>query len=404
MSSILKHRIIPGLAFILGVATCTSTSLMSISYTLIAILVLFTPNFVYEFKLALYDKWLIASWIFYLLFLIGVAYSVAPINLSLAMLIRLVGFLLMPLFFLAFKCANSGKLFLTGFLLGALLSVILSLCSFVFKTHILYGVKDNTWVVFHGHILHNAFIAIAAAYLLWFTLDKRLPLFTRTGAICLYLISFIDVLFIVNGRTGQIIILFLTVIVIIYHFKLKGIITVIILSIIVVPVLYLSPIVQKGIKDYRSDTFKYENGNSLTSIGLRYEFHQKSLELIKRSPFIGYGTGSFSTVYKNYTGFTGIRATTNPHCDWLWLGVELGIVGVMALAVFLVLSILELFKLSSFYRCGGITLVSAYVLASLQNSFFIDNVTGMTFIFILTALIASGKIEKNAKTFNKGTS
>ncbi|HLX53021.1 MAG TPA: hypothetical protein VKR58_03725, partial [Aquella sp.] len=43
----------PYLSFILGFAICTATSALSISYTAIAILVLFRVDFKYNFKLAM---------------------------------------------------------------------------------------------------------------------------------------------------------------------------------------------------------------------------------------------------------------------------------------------------------------------------------------------------------------
>jgi O-antigen ligase len=246
------------------------------------------------------------------------------------------------------------------------------------------------WVVFHGHILHNAFLAVAAAFCLWGVLDTRLSKQTRIWFFIAYLLCFIDILFIVNGRTGQLMLLAMSAFLFIYRFRLKGAMIIVALSIIITPLLYFSPMVQKGIKDYRSDSQKYENGDSMTSVGLRYEFHQKSTELIKLSPIFGTGTGSFKTVYQKYTGFTGIRATTNPHCDWLWIGVETGGLGLVAYALFLLLIIFNLYKLSTYYKCMGFTILLGYLLAGLQNSFFIDNVTGMTFIVIMTAIIVAG--------------
>lgn len=384
------EKLIPYISFILGLAICTATSALSISYTAIAVLVLFSTDFKYNFKLAMRNWYVIGGLLFYLVFLIAVLWTKAPLHDVSKMLARMIGYLLLPLFFMAFSINDSAKLLLKGFLIGAIFSAVLSILSFVFHHHLLYGIQDNTWVVFHGHILHNAFLAVAAIFCLWRILEPNLNRKAKIWFLIAYLICFIDVMFIVNGRTGQLMLLAMSAFLFVYRFRLKGAMALVALSIIVTPLLYFSPMVQKGIKDYRSDSQKYENGNSMTSVGLRYEFHQKSTELIKMAPVIGYGTGSFSSVYKNYTKFTGVRATTNPHCDWLWIGVETGGLGIAMYALFLLLTIFSLNKLSTYYKCMGFTLLLGYLLAGLQNSFFIDNVTGMAFIVIMTAIMVSG--------------
>ncbi|MCC2625721.1 MAG: hypothetical protein K0R14_1594 [Burkholderiales bacterium] len=384
------EKLIPYISFILGLSICTATSIMSVSYTLIAVLALFIPDFRGNLRLVIRNPYVAGGLIFYLIFVLAIFWTSGPLTEAFKMLIRMIGFLLLPLFFIAFNFKDSATLLLKGFLTGALLSAILSILSFMFQHHILYGIHDKMWVVFHGHILHNAFLAVAAAFCLWGALDTKLTKQSRIWFLIAYLLCFIDVLFIVNGRTGQVMLLAQSAFLFIYRFRLKGAMIIVALSIVIAPLLYFSPVLQKGIEDYRSDSQKYENGNSMTSVGLRNEFHQKSNELIRLSPIIGTGTGSFKTVYQKYTGFTGIRATTNPHCDWLWIGVETGALGIAAYALFLLLTIFNLYKLSTYYKCMGFTILLGYLLAGLKNSFFIDNVTGIAFIVIMAAIIVAG--------------
>lgn len=391
MKKLIEGRLLPSLSFILGVAICTSTSILSISYTLIAIVVLFRAEFFKHFKTTISNSYVVSGLLFYLVFLLAVLWTKAPIHDTWKMLVRIIEYLLLPLFYMAFQTNSSAKLLLRGFLIGAILSAMLSILSFLFKHHILYGTTDNMWVVFHGHILHNAFLAIASSFFLRDILDKEVTSKQKIFVIFCYLICFIDVIFIVNGRTGQLMLLAMSIFTIIYQLRFKGIIFLFLLSVIIGPLLYFSPIVRKGIADYNSDTKKYEQGNSVTSVGLRYEFHEKSKELIKQSPIIGYGTGSFRSVYQTYTNFTGVRATTNPHCDWLWIGVETGILGITIFSLFLLCTLLKIRDLIASHRCIGLTLILGYLLSSLQNSFFIDNVTGMAFIFIITAILIAGK-------------
>ena len=404
VSKLVENKFIPFFSFVLGVAICTSTSLMSISYVVIAVLVLslilFKPNFRSAFKATFQHKYVIGSVLFYMVFVCGILWSNAPIHDIFKMLIRIIGYLLAPLFLLAFQTNNSGPnnsgvLMLKGFIIGAVLSALLSTISYMFKYHILYGAQDDTWVAFHGHILHNAFLAVASCFLLLLTFNKQLNKKTRIYCFIAYLICFTNVLLVVNGRTGQLMLLIMNAFIFVYQFKLKGVLWLAGISVVVLPLLYFSPVVQKGIQEYHSDMSKYEQGNAQTSMGARVVFHKVSTALIMDHPLLGYGTGNFTPTYKQYITVRNIQEnTTNPHSDLLWIGVETGLLGIMTYILMIIFAVMNSFKLTNFYRGISLSLILGYLLASLQNSFFIDNVTGMAFGFILLGLIAAGLKEK----------
>lgn len=390
-SKLVENKLIPFFAFTLGVSICVSTSGMSISYVALAVLILFRSDFIPLFKQTLQSKYVQGSVIFYLVFVLAVCWSSAPIHSSGAMLTRMIGFILAPFLLLAFQTNNSGKVMLNGFILGALLTVSLSTLSYIFNHHILYGIHDGTWVVFHGHILHNAFMSIAASFLLLKVLDKESSRKIRISCLLAYILCLINVIFIVYGRTGQVMFVSMSAFVLLYQFRVKGLLLLAVVSVIALPLLYFSPMVQQGIHNYKSDMSKYESGDAQTSMGARLVFHKVSIALIKAKPLIGYGTGSFANEYSKYIAARGIKeVTVNPHRDIYWIAVETGALGVLAFALMLVLCVINLFQLPHFYRGVGLSLLLGYLLASIQNSFFIDNVTGMTFGFIMLSLIATG--------------
>lgn len=285
---------------------------------------------------------------------------------------------------------------LNGFIIGALLTAALSTLSCIFNHHILYGVPDNTWVVFHGHILHNAFMSIAGSFLLLKALDKELSKKVRVSYLAGYALCLVNVIFIVYGRTGQVMFVCMSAFVLLYQFRLKGVLLLVGISVIALPLLYFSPMVQQGIHNYKSDMTKYQSGDAQTSMGARLVFHKVSVALIKAKPLIGYGTGSFANEYSSYITARGIKeVTVNPHRDIYWIAVETGALGVLAFTLMLVSCFINLFQLPNFYRGVGLSLLFGYLLASIQNSFFIDNVTGMTFGFIMLGLIAAGTTSTN---------
>jgi O-antigen ligase len=204
------------------------------------------------------------------------------------------------------------------------------------------------------------------------------------------MICLVDILFIVNGRTGQIMVLIINAFLVLFRFKLRGTLLLLLAVIIIAPLLWISPIIQKGLYNYRHDISQYEQGNHWTSYGARKEFHKQSIKLIKDKPILGYGTGSFGKVYKAQNEMRHEPITSNPHRDILWIGVELGVVGICLFIYMLFSFIFACLKLDNlYYKCMGLSLIIGYIVASTENSFFIDNVTGMAFIFIILAILST---------------
>jgi len=388
---IVDNRLIPAFSFILGLSICTSTALMSAAYCLIIVAVMFRSNLLANIRYALTNKFVLLSFIFYLFLVLASLWSIGTWHDSFKMLSRIHGYLFAPLFYVAFITKDSAKIFLKGFLLGATISVVLSILSWLFNQHILYGIRDNSWVVFHGHILHNAFLAVASAILLLAALSNQFSNLVRITAAVLYSLCLVDILFIVVGRTGQIIFVAISLMVLIYRFRLRSIIFIVGILSLALPLLYFSPAIRAGVSAYNSDMAKYHDGDMQTSVGNRFVFHDVSMELVKHRPILGYGTGGFTAAYTSYANVHSIKElTTNPHRDILWVAVEGGIVAAILFVLTILAAIYESLKLSYYAKGASLIIIIGYLIASLQNSFFIDNVTGMAFIFIVLALMVIG--------------
>ena len=74
---------------------------------------------------------------------------------------------------------------------------------------------------------------------------------------------------------------------------------------------------------------------SQTSVGLRLEFYRNTLAIIHKHPLMGVGTGGFPQAYKQQVAGTDMNPTDNPHNEYLNILVQLGLAGlVMLLALF----------------------------------------------------------------------
>ena len=109
---------------------------------------------------------------------------------------------------------------------------------------------------------------------------------------------------------------------------------------------------------------------------IRYVFVKESLDRIIKKPILGYGTGSFGTIFNNEVKSGHVFDThTTPHNQYLYVWFELGILGLLLLLSIFFHQIRELFKKKD--GIHRILLPLSFMFLMLIDSYF--------FIFILTS-------------------
>lgn len=390
----LKNTLIPLICALLGLGIAISTALISFSYIVLAILVLivYTRSLSIVFK----NKYIMACVIFFVLVLSGTLWSDVGMHDRYKMVFRLSEYALAPLFFLGLQTNNSARYLLRAFVFGSIISAVFSLFAYLFKYPIFQGRHDTIfyWTVFRGHLLHDVFLAIASNFILWKILNFK-NINRRVFSLLMlgYILCLFDVMFLVQGRTGEIMMLAMNLSIVLFRFRWRGVIYGLIALIVIVPLLIkFSPAVKNGIASYNNDQIQLEQGNADTSTGLRKQFHANTLILIKERPLFGYGTGSFSYHYNELIKGTNQLSTNNPHGDWYLLAMELGVIGVLSFALIIMSNVMVLLKLSQEGKALGFSLLIGYLIASTQNSFFLDNVSGFAYISLMLAILNKYKL------------
>jgi len=256
--------------------------------------------------------------------------------------------------------------------------------------------------VFHDHIKHNtlmAFTVFVAAVLARSakTLKARIPWAVFS---CLALIN---VLFMVNGRTGHLIILVLLM----YYFfswgsRRKSIAAFFMTCLCIgllswtYPSNSLSTRARAVVNEIK--TWKYGEPQPMgSSSGLRLEFYTNSLKLIKKSPFIGTGTGSFQASYRELIKDTGFKQSDNPHNEFLMAGVQFGLMGILVLLSFF---FTQWRSAASLQKDEGILLARGLILtimtACMVASPLQDSAEGWFFALMSATLFAS---QSQTRTF-----
>lgn len=386
-------KILQGFAFLLGIAIPVSTALQNITILLTPLLVLLVPLL----RERLRDAWRMpvgrAALIFFALIVLGCTWSIATMPDRLNTVIKMRWLFLLPFliaFFSSRHLALSGTLgFVSGVVISALLSIFFAAMGWV-----VMAASQGDWSVFRTHSYHNYFIALTV-YGLSFALGRSD--LTRRWAcfiMLIILVLLLDAFFLVQGRSGQIVICALLVFFVAKKFHWRGFAIVSVALLFAYPLLKHFPNFESGIERGRQDIALYQKGDTETSIGLRLEFYKNSLELIKRNPWLGYGTGAFPLAYRELTGFTtGERAAVNPHNDYLNVMVELGLLGLIALQALLFAALWQAREFPATQRWLIRGLIFSMAVATLANSFFTDNITSSGFIVLLGIVLSKFKYE-----------
>ncbi|MCK1511936.1 O-antigen ligase family protein [Bradyrhizobium sp. 190] len=141
------------------------------------------------------------------------------------------------------------------------------------------------------------------------------------------------------------------------------------------------------LKDYQL----YKTEQTVTSIGLRLEFWEKSLRFFSEAPFIGHGTGSlrglFERAANGYTESPNGDIISNPHNQTLNIAVQWGMIGVVLLYAMWLVHLL-LFRGEGLVAWIGLLVVVQNIFTSLFNSHLFDFHEG--WMYVLGVGVAGG--------------
>jgi len=107
-------------------------------------------------------------------------------------------------------------------------------------------------------------------------------------------------------------------------------------SAVVVAVLCFSPVVQHRLDQVLVETVAYAEGNipaQVGGVGGRFYMWSGALRVFAKHPFLGAGTGGYSWEMEKMKPIMEMPKIAHPHSDFLYMGANHGLVGVIALAL-----------------------------------------------------------------------
>ena len=253
------------------------------------------------------------------------------------------------------------------------------------------GTADNA-SVFKQDLTHNFLMAFGAFLFLQLGFAATAPKVRIAWWVGAALAA-AAVLFLVRGRTGYVV-LFALVVYSGYAWKgARGLAAVGVAAAVAIGVLLLTPTMFSAriertlneANEWRENRVKRDE-----SITMRLEWYRNSLGIIASHPVAGSGTGSFPKAYADYTSGRDVKATVNPHNEFLHMAAQLGVLGLAALLWLFFTQWRVAPRLASKLETDlARGLVIAYVAGCLFNSLLLDHTEGMLFAW-LTALLYAG--------------
>ena len=326
---------------------------------------------------------------------IGMLYGKTPFPDALGTFGKYIDLLFVPVFVTLFKDRHSREWALRAFMSAMLLTLFLSYLlrfGIAHQNPILRGFAENPFV-FKLHITQNFFMSFATLVLtIWAVREtdaKKRSLFAL-----LALAGLANVLFMVQGRIGYIVLALLLVYLFFIRFGKKGLIMG------MAAALMLGSAAYYGSKEFRDridiaafEFTHWKRGHAsidTNSIGQRMEFYTNTAEIIAKHPFFGVGTGGFEAAYAEEVAKKGMLSTHNPHDEYLLIMVQTGLPGILVMLALFCFEWREAANLSPDENLLARGLVIAMASGCLFNSFLLDHAEGLFFAF-MSGVLFSGR-------------
>lgn len=380
----IRHLVI----FLTGLAIPTYTIFSHLFIFILFLLIIFdrTQYASYWERLQLHRMVWVAILLFMLLTL-GISYSSAPLNEATHIWLKYKKFLFIPFFILIFRTERERWFGLYGFLTAILITLLLSYIMYFTGIKLGAGTVENTYI-FKSHITQGMFIALAA-YLFAIHAIK----FTqwRWIFILLSLCAVYHVLFMLQGRTGYMVLSGLIFLLIYQLFKWRGVAISILPLIIAGGLIFVtSDVIQQRIGQIPQEFQQHQHGGVVTSVGLRTEYLQHGLQLAWQSPWIGHGTGSVGHDYWQFIHpEQRDKYTVNLHNEFLMMMVQLGIIGLSIFVYLFYVLWRDSFYLEDAYIFMAQGLVFTMIIGCLFNSSWFDMTEGYLFAYLIGIFYAS---------------
>jgi O-antigen ligase len=392
----ITQHIMMGLILLSCVSIWLPIAFMSVFMSLFMIVWLISGNYADKFARIKRNPAAVSATALLALYAVGISYSSTSSHAAFAFGAKYHKLLFIPMIASVLHDDKLRKLALNVFLGASLVILALSYLKWLGVPMPGHHVGAQGNVIFKGRIAHNIFMSFA----MYLMIHKALT--TSRGMrliwIILSLFAFLNILFLVNGRTGQITMAVLASWFIVETWGIKKLSYCLMLGLITLTTLQ---VIHK-LPNSRYTNFQQEaEGGVTTSAGARLAMYKSTLILVKRHPLFGGGTGSLEHEYKSLaeSQHSTMVKVTNPHNQYLLTTQELGVVGLICLLWMWLTHWRTSYRLSSSdYGFALRGLVITITVGSLFNSLILDASEGQFYCVLVGVLLSAYVRQKPSET------
>lgn len=373
-----------------------STSLMGATATLAVVFWLLSGDVLTLPRLLGQNVSVLLAIALFLLLIIGVTYSPAPLSDALAFLKKyreLVYFAIVVSLFVANE--GAAKLAEDSFVAGC---IVLLFVSYGIFFSIIPSERFGHSIVYH--ITHSFFMAILAFWCLQRTFDSKQYVYFWLG---IFIATTVNLFYIAPGRTGMLVYLALVLLSVFQRLSWKKSVPAMLLIFLAIGIAFMT---SSNFSNRVTEAFKevkeYQASWSRTSLGMRLDWVRNGLELIEQRPAFGHGTGSFRIVQDKMLKKKRDHSlpTDNPHNEYILIAVQTGLVGLFVFVALLASQFISTLKLQPQRRYLLQGVIVAMAIGSLMNSFLFDSHPGH-FYAIVSAILAVPAIKPTTLRFRR---
>lgn len=371
------------LAVVIGFSIPVSTSLSEIATTLFLICWLLQGNLRERTRQIVQDPLSRISLVLFTILLAATTWSSATWYEAFRCLLKYREFLYLPLLTPLFADPDLRLRGVRAFAVGALLTLGMSYFEWLSGFDLGAESAPNDYVIGKDRIIHSLLMALLVYFAAQELIRRELPRWIPALAIAL---AVPNILFLVQGRTGYLLLGLLTILFMTQQFGRRGLVFACLLVGAVACSAYaasstIQARVAQTISQLRNQ-FGYPKQHSWDP---RLEYYEHTLTLIGRHPLRGSGTGSFTGEYARIAKAAGVEGTTDPHNEYMHLSAQAGVPTAALFALLLALQGVRAGRLSTWESRVARGIVLAIAVGSVFNSL-IFSITGGLVWSYFTAL------------------
>jgi O-antigen ligase len=260
----------------------------------------------------------------------------------------------------------------------------------------LTGTADNP-AALKNYISHNIFMAYGVLLFSVFA-RQAVPVSRRWMWVVLAALAAANVLLMVEGRSGYVVLASLAVVALFQVWRWRGAaVATLLVGAAFAGAFTVSPTFKQRVTLAIAETAQWDpDVASTTSVGMRLDWYENTLAIIRSQPLLGVGTGGFPKVYNDRVPSVDGVPARNPHNQYLLTTAELGVVGLSMLLYFFYCEARVSARLSDpGGRILARGLLALMLVGCLFNSFLMDHNEGVFFCW-LTGLLFAGATPKRS--------